>query len=103
MMKESELNDKLTQKLYEFENIETLQPTSEWNQLLLEKIALSKSTSKARSTRSIITVIVVCFITINFGIFINSIFSNSDKYSSRKVDLQVISNEFLNNPISTHN
>ena len=102
-MNDKDLNNKVTQTLNIFERIQDIEPSSDWNQLLMSRLASTKQNSNFVIPSSKLSAIIIFFIIINLGIIINIFKENSHESFSRNKELQVISKELLINPISTNN
>jgi hypothetical protein len=100
-MKESEVNDQVNLKLYEFETITDIQPTAEWSLTLMKKIDSSHSNSGLRT--SAIRIIAMVLIIVDMGIILNSILGESKQSQLSDKELQTVVNEFLINPVSINN
>jgi hypothetical protein len=94
-MKEPEMTNKVLQTLKEFESMENISPSAEWNRLLMDKLSSEKlySASTFKSLKFAVAVFLIVLINISFIMI--SIFSDSNKSFQRKDDLQIISKEFL--------
>ena len=102
-MKESAFSDKVMQKLNEFEMMQNIQPSAGWNESLMNKIASAKSGSASNLSSARFAIPVLFIVLINIVFFLNTIITNSQQDSYKDKELQVISEEFLINPISIKN
>jgi hypothetical protein len=102
-MKESELSNKIIQRLNEFETLEYLNPSANWNQSLMNKLtsAKLKATSKISTNKPFIMVLFI--VLINIGFILNEVIGDSRQAKYRDKELQVISKELLINPVSINN
>jgi hypothetical protein len=99
-MKESILGDKILQKLNEFETLENIQPSEGWNQSLMQKIG-SASANPIKGLSAAKFVVAALFILlVNIGFILNSVIRDSKQSVSHDSELQIISKEFLVNPVS---
>jgi hypothetical protein len=99
-MKTQTKDDRVLQKLNEFETIESIQPSSEWNRSLMEKLDTVKP-FKSKGYSSVgIAVIVIFVVVINLGFLLKSLMDNTEKSQQRDADLKVISKELLINSIN---
>ena len=98
-MNETDLNDKVIQILNEFEKADEVQFSSEWNRLLLSKIATKKQVS-AKEKTPMVTFVLIIIVAMNFSFFL--IFRNTYSGSAyqRDLELKAISKELFINPIS---
>ena len=96
-MKEQNLNSKVQKSLLEFESIENIDISEDWNNNLMNKISTSKS--KSSITNSKITFVVLLIILLNIGFILNTLFSSSEKSTHRTKVLQVVSKELLINQL----
>ena len=101
-MNKSAIDNKVLQKLKEFETIESIEPSADWNQSLLDKIEHVNPSSSGFSSAKY-TIVILFIILINIGFFLSTMFNNSQKVICRNNDLQVISKELLINPTSLNN
>jgi hypothetical protein len=98
-MKTNTLHDKLNQKLNEFEVLGNIEPSVDWNEEFMAKLAHSKTTTNNISA-SKITTLMLFFAVINICFFvtvINTKSKESDTSNIRKEALQNISYELLSN------
>jgi hypothetical protein len=102
-MNESELNSKVFQKIKEFESIEDIFPSSEWNQELMRKLDSSSQFSSKTFPVAKYTFLIIFFILINVGFIITMMNKNTQSSNDRSQELQEISKEFLINPNSINN
>lgn len=112
-MKESELNIKVSQKLQEFEAFTDMQPSTDWELSLMErldnelKVDSRKSYVKFSlfdfqlSNFQLLTfkyaAVMLFLILINIGFIINMLPHNSTKISNKESDFKAISKELLIN------
>jgi hypothetical protein len=99
-MKESDLKYKVQQKLVDFDNVRSIQPSEEWSQSLLTRLEKSRHSSNARFTSTRFILAVLLLILINLGFMLNSVIRNSEKTYYHNNDLQIISEQLLINPTS---
>jgi hypothetical protein len=102
-MKESLLGDKILQKLNEFETLENIQPSEDWNQSLMQKIGSAstrpiKGLSAAKFAAAALIILLV-----NISFILNSVIRDSKQPMPHDSELQIISKEFLINPVSINN
>ncbi|MBI3233351.1 MAG: hypothetical protein HYZ42_04815 [Bacteroidetes bacterium] len=105
-------NNPVSQKLKDFDELELIVPSSEWNQLLLNKLAGVKQHSHSAFLTTKMIVAVTLIIIVNIG-FIVKITNSRDQQiqtkqsisyqsNNRDTDLQMLSKELLINSISTN-
>jgi hypothetical protein len=99
-MKEPELSGKVQQKIDEFEKLELIHPSSDWNNRLMEKVSSVHQYSPTKVSTGAITALVLFLILINVGFILTTLVNNSLKESDRAKDLQIISCELFVNPVS---
>jgi hypothetical protein len=101
-MKESDLNREVLKRLAEFERIENIEPSSEWNDSLTLRIEMASGLAYSPSKRSSArySIIITLILLLNIGLVLNSFFRNSQKSFIRNRDLNVISKELMVNPVS---
>ena len=102
-MEEPVLDNKAILMLKELDTIEDIQPSENWNQALVDKLYASKYSSKPIFTSTKLAIIVLFIILINVGYIIGTVINSSKQDIHRNKVLQVISKEFLINPISIKN
>ena len=90
---ESSLNKKVLQVLNEFESMGNIQPSVDWNQSLMNRIASSRVHKSPMSSITKYAVIVLCIVLVNIGFILNSMINNQQKAQHRNNELQVISKE----------
>jgi hypothetical protein len=88
----------IMQKLKEFENLEKIQTSPEWNTSLMNKLNNKKPNQFAK-----FAIVILLIILINIGFLINSINNGASQYVDRGKQLSLISNEFLINTSSSKN
>ncbi len=99
-MKEQELNNKVSQILNEFESMEGIQPSSDWDASLLKKLNYSKHNKFISSPLINIAAVVVVVVIINAGFLVNLLSKPTNESITRKDELQIVSKELLINPTS---
>ena len=102
-MNQQELNNEITQKLTEFDSLENIELSSNWNDSLLKKINQSQKHSLLRLNTTKFTFILVLIMLVNIGLFLNLMLGHKQNISQRCNDLQIISKELLINPVSLNN
>jgi hypothetical protein len=104
--KDSEPEDKISQTLKSFENIEPIESSSDWEKTLMDKISASKSNPEGLNiTSPKFMVMIVTLIAVNIG-FVANVLNNSSKdlsKPSRDTDLQQLSKELFTGTTSTKN
>ena len=99
-MKQQEINSRIQQTLHEFESLEIIQPSSDFNQLLMNKLA-SKSITPEKSYETAKSAVALFFIIIiNIGIILSFITKDNGQSLLRGNELRAVSKEFLINPTS---
>ncbi len=99
-MKESEIYSQVSQKVREFESLEDIQPSSDWNQTLMNRLATSRIHSGPDFPPAKSALALIFIILINIGVILSMISNNTRQSFSRSNELQAISKEFLINPTS---
>jgi hypothetical protein len=99
-MKESAFSDKVIRKLNEFETMQEIQPSAEWNDLLMTKIASAKPVHVSDMPSTGFVVSVLFIVLLNLGFVLSSILNKSNTQSYKDKKMQVISQELLINPLS---
>ena len=102
-MEESVLNRKVLRILNEFESIEDIQPSADWNQSLMNRLSSSGSPTTPRFTTTRYAAVILLFVLVNLGFILNSILGGSFQTIHNDKELMVISNELFVNPISINN
>ena len=102
-MQEQKLNNRVSQTLQEFESMENIQPSVEWNDSLMQRLSVAKQNSTT-TFNSLKYVVVILFVVMaNIGFALKVIRNNSEQTSDRAKELQLISKELLSNPTSVNN
>lgn len=96
-MKTQTKDERVLQKLDEFDAIETIHPTAEWNNSLMNKLSSSKRNKRNGNSPVGIAIIVIFIVVINIGFLIKSLIDNTDNSQQRDMDYQVISKELFIN------
>ena len=96
-MKESEVDNSVSNAISLFENIGELKATEAWQQSLMDRVTTAKSVSSVGFPKKSFTVVMLFVLLINAGFILNSVFKTSTKSSSHKSELQLISKELLIN------
>ncbi|MCX6156995.1 MAG: hypothetical protein NTY74_03335 [Ignavibacteriae bacterium] len=96
-MKAQTKDESLMQKLNEYESIESIQPSAEWNNSLMNRLNSAKPNKNKRYSPLGIAVIITFIVVINLGFLIKSLMDNAEDSQQRNMDLQVISKELLIN------
>jgi hypothetical protein len=102
-MKESEFSFRILQKLNEFETMENIQPSEEWNQLLMKKLSTARSNSVRGMSAVKFAVAALLILLINIGFILNTVIRDSKQLLRHDSELQIISKEFLINPATINN
>jgi hypothetical protein len=102
-MKNPEFNKEVMSKLSDFESLESISPSEEWKQSIAKRLISVKPISNSAIISTKYKVLVLIAILINVGIVWSSVMINSRTESSKSTELQLVSNEFLVNPISINN
>lgn len=92
-MKSNELNKKVLKKLHEFESIENIYPSLDWEAKLKTKIQFNSSIKNTFISKYSLTL--GCVVLLNFGLLVFSIYNESKKSKTRTTNLELISNELL--------
>ena len=102
-MKNPEFNKEVMSKLSDFESLESISPSEEWKQSIAKRLISVKPISSSEIISTKYKVLVLIAILINVGILWTSIVSETKTNKQMNIELQIISNEFLVNPISINN
>jgi len=89
--------------LKEFETIENIETTDDWNRSLMERLASVKPRSASPFTSTKMLVAIVFVVTLNIYFLLNALVIHPGYSAHRNNDLKVISRELLINPISIKN
>ncbi len=95
-MKNSLLQNKVNQTIREFDNLENIEPSSVWNQTLMERIASKQANNSSEFSGVRFNVLVLFLILLNITFFIR--FSNNNNFEQKSIhneDLRSISKELL--------
>ncbi|MFZ4592067.1 MAG: hypothetical protein ACOYN6_13780 [Ignavibacteria bacterium] len=96
-MKAQTKDESVMQKLNEYESLENIQPSAEWNNSLMSKLNSAKPNKNKGYSSLGIVVIVTFIVVINLGFLIKSLMDNTEDSQQRNMDLQVISKELFIN------
>ncbi|MEI6822377.1 MAG: hypothetical protein WCL51_10595 [Bacteroidota bacterium] len=97
-MKESEVNNRVLQTLSMFDEIGDIDSTADWSQSLMNKIASVKQQSASGLPKTRFVVATLLILLINVGFVLNTMLNSSQKNTTHKSELQLISKELLVNP-----
>jgi hypothetical protein len=103
MQKSLSNNTKVMDALKEFETIENIETTDDWNRSLMERLASVKPRSASPFTSTKMLVAIVFVVTLNIYFLLNALVIHPGYSAHRNNDLKVISRELLINPISIKN
>ncbi len=92
-MKPNALNEKVIEKLQEFETLENIHPSSDWDAKLQMKLQLN-TTIKTNFIGKY-NLILVCIIVLNCGLIVFSLVNELKRTTTRTTNLELISNELL--------
>ena len=98
-MNESELSSKIQQKLVDFDNIGSIQPSEAWTLSLSSRLESGKKSYRYPGASGLL-IAMIFLVLINLGFLLNAILKNSVSESYPASDLQVISSQLLINPTS---
>lgn len=102
-MKNGENTNSTEQLLSAFDNLDSIRPSSNFEQSLFLKISATKQQAPTHITTTVFVGIATVFVLINIG-FVLSTFNNGlSQPTNRGAALQIISKELLINPISINN
>jgi len=90
-MKTNALNEIVFQKLREFDTLESINPSADWDAELNLKINSSVKTNYTAKYN----LILVCIVILNFSLLLFSIVNDSKTATIRTMNLKLISNELL--------
>jgi|MudIll2142460700_1097286.scaffolds.fasta_scaffold396590_2 hypothetical protein len=99
-MKDSPIEQKVLQKLKEFESLGNIQTPEGWNQSLMNRLGSVKPFSATIIPSARFAFAVLFLILINIGFVLTGMIRNSSQTLHRDRDLGVISVELLSNPVS---
>ena len=66
-MKKQELENRVSQVLHEFDSLENLQPSTEWNDSLMQKLSVTKPNSIALYSTSKLAILILFVVMANVG------------------------------------
>lgn len=96
-MKQSEPGKRAFQLLDEFERLENIQPSPEWEKTLFAKMASSRPAYSNTNKGLTYAVVVACFLLINTVFFLKLSGPGTNQAAQRNDVLQSISNELFIN------
>lgn len=102
-MKDPELHKKVLQTLNEFETMENIQQSEEWNKSLMERLATVKADSPSVFSYVKYTIAALLVILINIGFILTAINNDPHQTLQKDIELQIISKELLINSNSVNN
>ena len=102
-MEESVLNRKVLRILNEFEAIEDIQPSADWNQSLMKRLSSPESSTTPIFNTTRYAAVILLFVLVNLGFILNSILGGSFQTLHNDKELMVIATELFVNPISINN
>lgn len=92
-MKQNELNQKVTEKIHEFETLKPIYSAPNWEIELNLRLQLSSKVKPNFIGKY--NLILVCIVVLNCGLIAFSLLTESEKVTNRTSNLKVISNELL--------
>ena len=98
-MENEELNNRIQESLQQFEGLENISPSNEWNESLRKKLTRTKS--KTTSSTLVISVALLCIL--NLGFAFTMLMKNNPVTNERDENLKLVSQELFINPITTNN
>jgi oligoribonuclease (3'-5' exoribonuclease) len=98
-MEKSQATNPIYQALKEFEEMEDIQVSANWQEGLLNRVRASKQTNPSGVHFNKITMVMVVIIAVNASFVLNSVFGNFQS-TKRDVEWQVISDELFTNRVS---
>ena len=87
-------NTRAEQKLNEFESLETMHATAEWENALFAKINAAQSSSKKSFPSGGYTLIITMLIMVNVGVLFNY-FNSDKKHLIRTTEYQLLVSQLL--------
>ena len=100
---QQELHNRVTQTLLEFESMENIQPSAEWNDSLTQRLSATKQNSTPKSSSTNFALMMLFMILVNIGFIFKTMINDSLQISNRNKELQVVSKELLFNPTPLDN
>ena len=92
-MKPNKLNEKVIQKLLEFDTLENINPSTNWDTELNLKLQLNSTVKPNFITKY--NLILVCVVLLNCSLILYSMLYESKQTTNRTMNLELISNELL--------
>ena len=102
-MKESKLNNRVSEILKEFEGLEDIRLSSGWRQSLDRKLSSSKPGSEQSYTGAKFSVLITFFVLINVGFVAKMLIGDYLPSHHRGAELKMISKDLLFNPTLINN
>ena len=103
MIEEIKLNSIITERIKNFEDLEQIQASDLWNESLMKKIDTLKPYSNPLASTPKFTFLFLFIVLINIGFIFIAMNTKTHTSPVQDNSLQVISKEFLVNPISLNN
>lgn len=94
-MKESDLNNKAEDLLNQFETLETIRPSEDWNATLMQKFSQTKPIDSNGFSAAKVSLVAVLFIAINLAFVLFTMNNNTTTTNDRSTELKTIYNELL--------
>jgi hypothetical protein len=99
-MKESEIQQHISQKIQLYEQLAFVEPSDDWEQKLHSKMTL---VSHNRHFKSQLYIGVVLLLLVNISIIANTIWVQVKQSSAKKIEYKLIESELLSNTFSSNN
>lgn len=103
MIEEAKSNSIITERVKKSEDLEQIRTSDVWNESLMKKIDTMKPYSNSFSSTPKFTLLFLFIVLINIGFIFIAINTKTQNTPIQDNGLQVISKEFLINPISLNN
>jgi hypothetical protein len=101
-MEASKLNHKASKMLDAFEHLDPIEPSEEWKQSLLHKLADTKPIPEATFSPMPYTAVFLFFILLNSAFVFSLMKKETPQYNNRVARLETISKELLMNSSSNN-
>lgn len=99
-MENNKVHIKAAKMLHDFENMETIHPSEEWNESLMERLNQMKPGTSVSSSLRRFNAVLILFGFINLCFVLNALMVKSPAKQAREKELMEISAEILINPSS---
>jgi len=99
-MENNNVHRKVEKLLHDFETMDAIYPSAEWNGSLMERLNQLKPGASVSASFKRFNAVIILFVLINLCFVVNALVINSPERQYREKELMEISKELLVNPTS---